>query len=336
MEGERSRHLQAAKFENSAEHSQQAAIFRLPLELRHGIYRYALLHSISFSPEKIYLAEESMRRPPPISLYFVNRQIHSELYTAVFSKPTGPLILHITPQGAFYSSFSETQILAGRNRDIARASKIHIFIWPPHPDRPADIFEIWRHARHIQRQLRQAAPLESLGLEFSNNKLASWCPNGRIVDTLQPDESPEAKKGDTGYNDITWLAQIFCRVRTQLAGILLPPELRVPGAFPETLEELYDVRSMMKGKEEIPNSYHNEVTLTDKVRYDDIWGFQELELQGQGARIAIQKLDDMTCNGEKKLSVVEWWQFLEIWNPHFETLFPGRKIRLLRERYYRR
>ena len=138
----------------------------------------------------------------------MNRQIRIEL-RAAFAKIKGPLILHITPQGAFYSSFSETAIFAGRSQDITRTSKFVITIWPPHPDRPVDIFEIWRSAREIQRQLIQAAPLQGLWLQFYNKELASWCPNGRILDTLWPNDSSEAERRDTGWNDITNLAQNF-------------------------------------------------------------------------------------------------------------------------------
>ena len=208
MEAEISRQLEAAKINSSSRHSQHGALFRLRLEIRHRIYAYALLHTMSPSPEKIYFAEESITSLPPASLYFVNRQIHMEL-RAVFAKIKGPLLLHINPQGAFCSSFSEITILAGTSRDITRASKFVITIWPPHPDWPVDIFEIWRSAREILRQLIQAVPLQSLWLQFHNNELASWCPNGRILETLWPDDSPEAKERDTGWNDMTNHAQIF-------------------------------------------------------------------------------------------------------------------------------
>ena len=332
-----SRSLPAAKIDSSSRHSQQAALLRLPLEIRQKIYAHALVHTMSPSPEKIYFAEEPITGLPPASLYFVNRQIRVEL-RAAFAWIKGPLILHITPQGAFYSSFSETAILAGRSRDITRASKFVIIIWPPHPDRPVDIFEIWRSAREIQRQLIQAAPLQDLWLQFDNNELASWCPKGRILDTLWPDDSPEAKERDTGWNDITNLARIFCRVRTALGGFNLAPELRMPGAFPETLEDLSYLRLMMKGELAVPELYHNEVTLADKMRYDDKWSFQEqeLQLQRQGARIAIKKLTEMTYNGQEKMSVTEWYRFLELWNPHFETLTSHTRIYLWRKRFCRK
>lgn len=110
MEAEMSRSLQAAKIDSSSRHSQQAALLRLPLEIRQKIYAHALVHTMSPSPEKIYFAEEPITSLPPASLYFVNRQIHVEL-RAAFAKIKGPLILHITPQGAFYSSFQRPRSL---------------------------------------------------------------------------------------------------------------------------------------------------------------------------------------------------------------------------------
>ena len=92
---------------------------------------------------------------------------------------------------------------------------------------------------------------------------------------------------------MTNLAQIFCRVRTALGGFNLAPELRMPGAFPETLKDLSYLRLMMKGELAVPELYHNEVTLADKMRYDGKWSFQEqeLQLQRQGARICNQEAD---------------------------------------------
>ena len=129
---------------------------------------------------------------------------------------------------------------------------------------------------------------------------------------------------------MTNLAQIFCRVRTALGGFNLAPELRMPDAFPETLEDLSYLRLMMKGELAVPEFYHNEVTLADKMRYNNKWSFQEqeLQLQRQGARIAIKKLTEMTCNGQKNMSVMEWYLFLNIWNPHFETLTSHTRIYL--------
>ena len=78
MEAEVSRSLQAAKVDSSSKHSQQAALFRLPLEIRHEIYAHALVHTMSPSPEKMYFAEEPATSLPPASLSFVNQQIHIE------------------------------------------------------------------------------------------------------------------------------------------------------------------------------------------------------------------------------------------------------------------
>lgn len=137
---------------------------------------------------------------------------------------------------------------------------------------------------------------------------------------------------------MTNLAKNFCRVRTALVGFQLAPELGMLGVFPETLEDFSLLRLMMKGELAVPKFYHNEVTLADKMRYDSDWSFEEeeLQLQRQGARIAIKKLTEMTCNGQKKMSVMEWYQFLEIWNPHFETLYSHTRIYPWRERFCRR
>ena len=94
----------------------------------------------------------------------------------------------------------------------------------------------------------------------------------------------------------------------------------------------------MLEEDAVPDCFHNEVTSADKERYDHKIDFeyQEFKLQRQGAEIAISKLNEVTCDGRNKLSVMEWYQFLEIWNPHFETLPPNTKIHPWRERFCRR
>ena len=119
--------VSAAKTEPSPKDLQQATLLGLPLELRRRIYAYVLIHAMSPTPKEIYFAEGPIARLHPAPIYFVDRQIHLELHAA-FAEKKGPWILHITPQGVFYSSFSETQSLAGRCREITHESKFVITV----------------------------------------------------------------------------------------------------------------------------------------------------------------------------------------------------------------
>lgn len=83
MEAELSRSLQAAKIDSSSRHAQPAGLLELPLELRQQIYAYALIHTMTPSPEEIYFPDESFTSLPPASLYFVNWQIHIELHATL-------------------------------------------------------------------------------------------------------------------------------------------------------------------------------------------------------------------------------------------------------------
>ena len=75
----------------------------------------------------------------------------------------------------------------------------------------------------------------------------------------------------------------------------------MPGALPETLEYLSYLRLMMNGELAVPEFYHNEVTLADKMRYDDKWSFQE----------------QMTCNGQEKF---QSWNGIDSWRSGTHTL----------------
>ncbi len=267
MEAETSTCLQAAKNGDSSNHPQRPAFFRVPPQIRQKIYAHSLVHAMHPSPENIYFAEEHTTRLPPASLYFVNRQIHFEL-RAIFTTllKNQALVLNITPRGTFFSSQSETLFLAGRSRDINQASKLILSFSPPHPDRPVDIFDIWWHATKLRRQLIQVAPLQSLVLRFDDNEIASWCQNGRILDTFWPDDRPEAQERDTGWNDLTNLTDIFCSVRAARAGYQVTPKLGA--VFQETSETLDLYTSIITGDILVPSRFHNEVTLADQKRWD--------------------------------------------------------------------
>lgn len=323
MEAELAENLQPVKIDSLQKHPLQAAFLRLPFELRRSIYNYALFHTLSHSPEEIYFAVKPIKRLPPASLYFVNRQIRHELCAVISEKPNLPLTLHIHPRGTLYSSFSETQILAGKDRDVTRASKIHIYVWPPHPNRQATILDIWRCARDLQRQLLEAAVhLEAFWLDLLDNEVASWCQNDRILDTLDPDYSAEAQYGDTGRNDVTKLAQVFCRVRAERASICCSAaeELDMPTVFPKTSDRLSDICLMMKGKLEIPHDYYIETTLNDEFVYENKGSHERWYLKDHDMRTAFNTLMERTRAGEKKLTVTEWEQFLELWDPRFDEL----------------
>lgn len=317
----RSRQADKIKQSASAEPAQRTqpfAFLSLPLEIRPIIYGFAMLHNIHPSPEEIYFAEEPIACLPPASLYLVNRQISSELQE-FYSKRDGPLIIHITPQGELLSSFSEAQILAGRCRDLTRASDVYINIWPPHPERPIDIVNVWRSAKKVQRQLVKAAPLQSLCVKFSDNELASWCRNGKAIGLLGDHHSQDPGAHWERWNDISDLGEAFARIRARSFGFIVEPELRTPGVFSETLE---DLTSGWFKEHENPDSYFKEVTLADLKRHHRFrrLKMQEWHLEEEGARIAISKLDEMTCNGQKKLSAIEWNRFLKVWKPRFERL----------------
>lgn len=138
---------------------QTAAFLRLPFELREKIYHYLFWASTFPEPQDIYTSENPVNtKQRPISLYFVNRQIRIGMRDLLLEKSNAHLL--VTHEGSFFTSFYETAILAGNFRDVAHASRLAILVWPPHPDRPADIVKIWRHLRVIQRQLLDKLPLK--------------------------------------------------------------------------------------------------------------------------------------------------------------------------------
>ena len=161
---------------------------QLPLELRRKIYQHDLMATRNPSPKAIYLRNlPDGSRDPPSSLLLVNSQLRAEVLDLV---QTWPIFLRVTHQGIQFGSMAETCFIAQqRSRDYGSIPCLVVEIWPPHPDRPTDVIDIWRHLRKLRAELRAVPLLQRIYFLFHDNEMASWTHNGEAIDLLDPCES---------------------------------------------------------------------------------------------------------------------------------------------------
>ena len=308
---------------STGENVQPSQIFpflRLPLELRRQIYRQALWNSRVPSAEDLYL-----RRLPddwkssPSPLLQVSRQVRAETIDWVQNYPISLLVTH---QGIHFDATAETCFIAQKcSRDYGKIRHLVIDISPPHPDRPTDAIDIWRQLRKLRKELRDLPLLRQVSFFFADNDMAAWVKNGRATSFLdKPYADPSTL--DWGENDVVDIMLLFQRVRATKAAWHLPRGLKSGEPKEHILDWLEDTNDMMMGLLPSDDAIHDEEDYLQSRLQDDIDEDQEFKLQRFGAKIARDKLDDMTSFGKNRMNRKEWEDFIFLWSPHLELLIP--------------
>ena len=198
-----------------------------------------------------------------------------------------------------------------RSRDYGSIHHLGVEIWPPHPDRPTDAIDIWRRLRKFPAELRAVPQLQRISFLFADNEMASWTQNGEALDLL-----------DTGSEDLTHIMDLFSRISATSARFYLPVNLK-PGETPEYIRtQLLYTCAMMMGRIPIVEDTYSEEEKGEARSQDFCDDYAEMILQRKGAEIARDKLDVMTRQGREPLTPQGWYDFIDVWSPHFETLWP--------------
>ena len=314
--------MEATTSDQKAKASESFPLRRLPLELRRKIYEHNLTATRYPSPEATY---RTKRLFPPRDhrspLLQVDGQVRAEVLDLV---KIWPIPLRVTHQGIRFSSMAETCFIAQRcSRDYGSIGHLVVEIWPPHPDRPTDAIDIWRHLRKLRAELLAASRLQRISFIFADNKIASWTHNGKPLDLLN--SGGDFYIPQPWINDIIIIAELFARISVERTAFFRPPRGLKPGETTEDVRNgLRTVSAMMMGRIPIDEgAYSEENEAEDEVGYQD-WLDEDAEarLQRKGAEIARDKLDVMTRHGSWRLSRIEWDFFMEAWWPHFERLTP--------------
>ena len=297
---------------------ESSMLLRLPLEIRRKIYGFSLLNSRNPSTETIYLSRlPSGWRDPPSPLLSVNGQVRDEVIELVQICPT---TLRVTHQGSHYDSLAETCFVAQRrSRAFDKTAHLRIDIWPPHPDRPVDMIDIWRHLRKLRKRLRAVRLLKQISFVFRDNEMATWTLDGEPLNLLAP-SWPAGSFPGMGGDDITNIMDLFTRVSAVKATFHMPHGL-APGKETEEVHGFLRANNdMMMGRIPIDEDVYKEED-GEQTKYQNyVEDRCRTGLEAKGTRIARKKLDAMTNDGRLRLTHSEWEDFISIWSPNFWLL----------------
>ena len=286
--------------------------FCLPLELRRMIYIQSIGLSRSPNPEDIYKKNlRTIWEDLPSPLLSVNKQIRAEMFDLLHKCF---FTLRVTSHGATFDMLGLTCFITqSLSRSYSGLPDLKIEIWPPHPDRPIEMFYIHCHLRLLRDTLRAASHIPKLRIWFLENNIAKWTQAGGQLrfDLSDPGEN------DPLYSDLAKVLDHFaCITNVTEVKIRLPPSLahqkenepndRLRWHASDTIET-------MRGEGTL--AYWQDTTLSDYgMEAWDETGFKKATAQKARA-----KLDIITLGGQKKMSGDEWEEFTIVW-PHFETL----------------
>ncbi|KAL9133655.1 MAG: hypothetical protein Q9175_005167 [Cornicularia normoerica] len=233
-----------------------------------------------------------------------------------------PISLRVTHRGIQFDSLAETCFIAQRcSRDYARVPHLVIEIWPPHPDRPTDVLDIWKHLRKLRRELRDVPLLQRVSFFFGDNEMAAWTHNGKALNLLHPREE-NSPIVDWGYIDVTFISELFCRVSATKASFDIPRGLTPSKTTDNVRNLLRNANVMMMGRVPIEEDIYTGEDEEQAELQDYINKLFKSRLQLAGAKIARDKLDAMISPGRRLLTPGQWEDFMAVWSPHFERLGP--------------
>ncbi|CAF9942379.1 MAG: hypothetical protein ALECFALPRED_009718 [Alectoria fallacina] len=311
--------MEAAISDQNLKASKPFPMRQLPLEVRRKIYQHNLMATRHPSPKAIYLKNvPDGSRDPPSPLLLVDSQVRNEVLDLV---QIWPIFLRVTHQGIQFGSLAETCFIAQqRSRNYGSISHLVVEIWPPHPDRPTDAIDIWRHLRKLRAELRAVPLLQRISFLFADNEMASWTHNGKALDLL--DSDGDDTKPLKWCNDVTYIMDLFARISAASARFYLPHGLK-PGETTEHVRtRLRTVNAMIMGRIPIVEEAYSEEDKEEAEFQDWLDDYTESRLQIKGAKIARDKLDVMTRQGRMRLTQGQWEDFIAVWSPHFESLSP--------------
>ena len=138
------------------------------------IYYKSILASRCPTPEEVHERNfGAIWEDVPSPLLAVNKQIRDEVFNVLHKDA---FTMRVTSYGASFDMLGLSCFIAQqRPKSYSGLPKLIIEIWPPHPDRPIEAYNINRHIRDLRNELRATSVgIASLIIWFRENKIAKW------------------------------------------------------------------------------------------------------------------------------------------------------------------
>ena len=198
----------------------QSPLLRLPYELRRIVFSRSIMASRVPRPEDVHGGNLNAHwKDHPSPLLSTNRQIREEVKDMLRRKKL--LSMRVTSAGANSDMYGLSCIIAQNLRsDLSDLPGLAVEIWPPHPDRPVEMFYLHEHLRTLRRKLCVVPLIPKLIIHFVELKPVKWAVDGEPRSTLfHLDEFMRC--------DMTIILDHFARLtNVELGDIRLPPSLR--------------------------------------------------------------------------------------------------------------
>lgn len=289
----------------------------LPVELRLKIYKYSILNFRRPSPTEVHeelLSIHWKDRPSP--LLGLNRQIRAEISDLL---QRSPFTMRITWQDKEFDALALSSfIVQQRRKSYDDIPHLVVEVWPPHPDRPSDMYYIYDHLRQLRNDLRALPQVPKLDLVFLENSVATWSSHGKLLKWLAMYDSYNDEELE--YTDIGYIFDMFERlVNVVTARIYLPDSLLVDAKYSELRTHARNTEDLMMGIFKGESDTESEELEKIEILPEDCLEGAELYLQRATAKIARAKLDAITDYGANKMTDWEYDEFVHIWS-YFDTL----------------
>ena len=288
----------------------KSPLLQLPLELRRMIYSQSILASRCPTPEEVHERNfGAIWEDVPSPLLAVNKQIRDEVFDLLHKTA---FTMRVTSYGARFDMLGLSCFIAQqRPKSYSGLPGLIIEIWPPHPDRPIEMYNIRCHLQGLRKELRAtSAGIASLVIWFRENEIAKWTQDdGQARFDLESNAEKNPRFSDIGKV----LYQFAFVTNVTKAQIRLPPSLDRSDKNDEVRRQAMDVLDEMEGSSTPADALH--CYMSDYGTSD----VAEWRMKINTAQKARAKLDAITSNGSHKMSEAEWLAFTEVW-PHFEVL----------------
>lgn len=196
-----------------------------------------------------------------------------------------------------------------RSRSYGNLPDLKVELWPPHPDRPIEMFHTNCRLSVLRDELRALSHIPKLRIRFLESDFAKWTQDGvPRFDLSKPGET------DPVHSELAKVLDHFaCVTNATTVQIRLPASLARDDRNDELRWHAWDTVDTMQGGDSL--TWHRAYTLVDYGM--EKW--HEQHFQKVTAQKARAKLDAITHDGRRKVTEAEWHELTQVW-PHFETL----------------
>ena len=182
------------------------------------IYWLTIVGCRSPTPQDVH--ESDLRahwKDVPSPLLGVSKRIRGEVFDML---QNCPFTMRVTTYGATFDILGLSCFIAQKHaKSYGDLPDLRIEIWPPHPDRPIEMYYIWNHIRKLRDELRAAPRIPKLIIWFMENRLAKWSVGGKPRRILHDDTQR--------LDDMESILDHFaCVTNVTKAHIRLPPSLK--------------------------------------------------------------------------------------------------------------